>query len=237
MLKIKYFIKGESDTSTIHIRFTDGRKFDFKRSTSYQIATKHWDSKNEKLRNISTIENRETITTYLEELKPFLRKTFLNDYREGVEINSKWLKGAVERFSDQNKSDLNLLTEYFEYFIRNLPNRLNQSRGGVLGVSRRTELKYKSVLNKLKDFELYRNARIRVVDVNLKFRGELIKYLQEIDRQSYNSIGKIISILKTVCNDAKTYPVKTHPELTNIKGFERRADFIYLNEIMPGIGS
>lgn len=231
MAIVRFFIKGDSELSTIHVRFNKGRQFDFKRSTPYQINSKHWNSEKEKLRNVAEIQKRDFINSKLQNLRAHIEDSFIEDYAKGVLISRDWFKCTIDNFFNQEtKTDLNLFTHYGKYFIENLPNRINHAKGGELGVSFRTIEKYRNIVKKVEQFERYRKSKIYVRDINQKFEKEFIKFLRDVKKLGQNTTGRTITFIKTICRDAKSNGIKTHPEIDKIKGFKTKVSFIYLTE-------
>ncbi len=96
-------------------------------------------------------------------------------------------------------------------------------------VSPSTITKYTTIKNKLIDFEKHTNQKILIKDVDLKFRKDLISYFREVENLSLNTIGRYITFVKTVCNDAKIYGIETNSQLHAFKGFTEEASKIFLN--------
>ena len=232
MATIKFFIVGKSESSTIYVRFTHGRKYDFKRATHQQIKPKHWNSEKQRVRNVIEEKNKDKINEYLDILRAFLVKQFLNDYSNGVLISGDWLEGQIKANSKQeDETDLSLLSNYCEYFISNLPTKKNHTKGsGSLGVSKRTIEKYKNVVKKLNDFQSDTKKKFQLTDINLKFETDFIKYLSTVEKLSDNTIGRTITFVKTICNDARDNGLKVNPQLARIKGFKSKTKFITLSE-------
>lgn len=231
MATIKFFTKGGKTSSTIYVRLYQGRQIDFKRSTHYQINPKHWDAKKEKLRNISGVTDKDEINGHLIGLREHINTKYNIDYANGKKINGDWLELKVnEYFGQYEETDLNILNKYCEYFISNLSTKKNHAKGGELGVSKRTIEKYENVANKLKGFQKHFKSELLITDINLKFENDFIKYLSKVEKLSDNTIGRMITFVKTICNDARDNGIKTNPQLAKIKGFKKQAQFVTLNE-------
>lgn len=231
MATIKYLLKGSGNPSTILVRFTNGRKHDFKRSTSIQCNPKHWNQEKGEFRKVSTPEERDKKNNQLQGLRSFILDSYNEDYSKGLIISSEWLNQTIRKyFNQEEETDLNLLHSYGEYFIKNLPTRKNTAKGGKIGVAESTIKKYRSVLRKIGRYEKHLKRKIYLREVNLKFEKDFINYLMEVEKYNENYTGRLITFVKTICKEAKSDGIKTHPELDKIKGFNKKVKFVYLNE-------
>lgn len=231
MATIKFFIKDKKDSSTIHVRFWNGRKFDFKRSTPYKVNPKHWNADKQIVRNIVEAKDKDKINRKLKGLSTYINDSYLDDYAKGVIITGNWLEHTINNFFNRvEETDLNLFVKYGEHFIDGLAHRKNTAKGNSLGVAESTVKKYRSVLNKIRRFEKYRKTSIYISDINLDFQKAYIAYLRDVEKLNENTTGRQITFIKTICKDAVVNGIKPHPELEKVKGFSTKADFVYLTE-------
>ncbi len=212
MPSIKFFIKGNSPTSSIYMRFLHGRQFDFKRSTRLTIDPKNWNSNKGRVRNLAEFSNKLNTQNALNGLQSHVLGNFNSDYSEGTTINSDWLNRTIDGYFNQsNDTDLRYLTDYGAFFLENLPNKI--LRDGRTGVSLATIKKYRTTLVKVQEFEKRRKNRLKIDEVNLKFHKDFIHFLHNEKNLNYNTTGKYVGCLKTICIDAKKYGIKVHPDL------------------------
>lgn len=231
MPTLKYFIKGEQENSTIYIRFANGRKFDYKKSTPYKVLPKHWNTEKGHIRNIADAHNKDEINNKLLDLQSHIFDTYLADYDKGVKITSVWLQNTINDFYNQNNdSDLNRVVEYGKRFIKYLPNKINESKGGKLGVSNSTIQKYTTVVKKIEGFEKHIKSKLYFSDINPTFQKKFIEYLRNVENLGENTIGRTIKFVKTICNEAVSDGIDVNPEMNKLKGFTTKARFVYLNE-------
>jgi len=127
----------------------------------------------------------------------------------------------------KKKTDLDRLTNYFDYYINNLPNKVKPN--GKKGVSNRTIQKYNTLKLKIEAFEKYTKKKYYIKDVGKKFSLDFIDYLRNKEQLSDNYTGRLITFLKTVCRDAKVNGIETHFQLDLIKGYSVEAEKIFLN--------
>ncbi len=237
MATVKFLLKGDKNPSTVLVRFTNGRKQDFKRSTSIQVNPDHWNNDKGELRRVSTAVKRDQINSQLQGLKTHILETFNEDHSKGKIISSEWLKETVNKFNDQEEeTDLNLFTKFAEeIFIKEvLPQRENDSKGNIrFGVEESTVRKYKSIINKVKRFEQKKlKTKLYFSDIDLNFRRKYLAFLRNDERLADNTVGRQITFIKTICKAAQEHGIKTHPDLAKKKfrGFSHKINFIYLTQ-------
>ncbi len=212
MPSLKYFIKGESNPTTIYVRFVHGRKYDFKKSTSLLVNPKFWNNDKGKVKHLAEFTDKINLQNSLDNLRSEILGNFNTSYANGANINSDWLTSAIDSYFDQNtKTDLNYLVDYINFFLENLPNKI--LRNGRTGVAPNTIKKYRSTLSKVKEFEKYRKKRLKMDEVNMKLHKDFIHFLYNIKKLNYNTTGKYIACIKTICLDAKRYGLKVHPDI------------------------
>src|SRR5665811_1362870 len=125
MPSLRYFTKGESNPTTIYVRFVHGRKYDFKKSTSLLVNPKYWNNDKGKAKHLAEFADKTNLQNSLDSLRSKILGSFNTSYANGVSINSDWLGTAIDAYFDQNtETDLNYLTEYGKHFLENLPNKV-----------------------------------------------------------------------------------------------------------------
>lgn len=231
MATLKYFIKGNSETSTIYLRLIQGRKVDLKKSTSLLINSNYWNDNKGEIRQIAKFENKLNLQNDLNDLSSHVLNSFNNSYANGVLINSEWLNDVVMSFFNQNEDiDFNYFVDYAEYFHKNLKNKIQKN--GVTGVTIATEKKYRTIINKVKEFEKHQKKKVKLIDIGLKFHKDFIHFLHDVQKLNFNSTGKYLNIVKTICIDAKKYGLKINPDIEKgeFRPTKEKVTFITLSE-------
>jgi integrase len=118
--------------------------------------------------------------------------------------------------------------EYGKYFLKNLKYKTNDKTKKI-GVTHATEKKYQTIVNKLIAFDKYNKTRTKLIDVNLKFRMELIDYFSKVDKLSDNTIGRYLKFVKSICLDAEKNGYKLSSQLKDFMGFSIDAPKVILN--------
>ena len=220
MATIKYLLQSKSDTSQIYLRLSLNRKTSIKRKVGLQINYKNW-SNTTGLPKQNDDRNK-SLTTKLRKLETFIIDQVNDASSKGISIDGKWLESKIDiHFDRLGETDLDNLVQYGEYFIKNLKYAVTEQ--GRNGVSRSTEKKYRTIVNKLIAFQNHIGKTILLKDVDLKFRNELIEYFTTVDKLSDNTIGRYLKFVKSICLDAQRNGVKTNVQLEHFKGFTVRA--------------
>ncbi len=233
MATVKFYTKSKTENAVINIRFMQGRKFDIARTTLLSIPNKYWDNKRGCVRSNANWNGKVTFEKRLNNLREQIKDKFNEDYTTGKEINSEWLENLIDDFFDQKTDDLNLkfVSDYSKYHLENLPYKI--LKNGTTGVQKATAAKYQTSLNKLKEFEKFKKKKYLLSEVNMNFHREFIAYLKEVHHLNYNSIGKYLTIVKTVCLDAyRTKGIKINDAILNgnFRTTKEATNFIVLNE-------
>lgn len=156
MATIKFFTKGTQNPATIYLRFSHGRKFDLKKSTTLLIERKNWNNKKGCVKQVSDFTDKRNLQNELNSLKTYILNTYNNTYATGTVINRQWLTNIIDQYFNQDTNkDFNYFDDYAEYFLSNLDNKVLPS--GKTGVGIATKKKYKTVINKLKSFKHIKN--------------------------------------------------------------------------------
>ena len=225
MATIKYLLQSKSKNAPIYIRLSLGRNKTFKRKTSLSIDPKEWSSKTGFPKQ--TLADNKNLSSILRKLTTFILDEVNEANINGTEVDGKWLNDKIDlHFNRSEIETLDYLVKYGECFLKNLKYKSNPK--GETGVSKSTEKKYRTIVNKLIAFENYRGKQIKLTDVNLVFRNELIEYFQKEDRLSDNTIGRYLKFVKSICLDAQKNGYKVNQQLEHFQGFTIKAPKVIL---------
>lgn len=225
MATIKFLIQTNKPSANIYLRLSINRDNVFKRKTGYVIDPVNWSAKRGQPKaNDDSLKN---LKTDLDKLRTQIEQKLNQATTQGVEIDGNWLQITIyDILNTKQKSDVGRLTNYFQHYIDNLPNRVDSK--GRRGVTQSTLTKYKTILLKVQNFEAYQKKHYYAKDVDLKFREDIIHYFSEIEKLSTNTTGRYIKFIKTVCLDARRNGIETHQQLDQIKGFTEKVPKVYL---------
>ena len=226
MATIKYLLQSKSENAPIYLRLSLGRNKLYKRKTSLSINPKNWSDNNQPKQ--TTAENK-NIASKLRKLKDFILDEVNNANVKGTEINGDWLQSKIDlHFNKFEVVELDYLTEYGKYFLKNLKYKTNDKTKKI-GVTLATQKKYQTIVNKLIAFDKHHKVRTKLTDVNLKFRIKLIDYFSKVDKLSDNTIGRYLKFVKSICLDAEKNDFKVSSQLKDFMGFSIDAPKVILS--------
>jgi integrase len=231
MPSIKFIIKGNTNPCTIYLRFVHGKQYDFTKSTSLLINPGYWSAVKGNVKQISQNTEKKKLQNNLNKLRSYILNDFNEVYSNGGIINSDWLNTSIKTCLNQNTNvDFKYFLDYANYFYDNLENKVLKS--GKTGLAEATIKKYKTIIKKIVEFEKYKKKRLLLQEVNLKFHKDFIYFLHDFQKLNYNSTGKYIKMVKTICIDAKKYGLKIHSEVESdlFRGTKEKVSFITLSE-------
>lgn len=240
MATIRFIIKGESSPATILLRLRHGRKVDIIKETGYLVNLKDWikperKDKDEKPINKNVLEKPNLKTAEGKKLNQDLRvldveilKRFNEATTKGEIINNGWLSHQINAILNKDEeSDLNNLIKYLEHYIAELPTHI-QKRTKKVGVSVHTLKKFKTLKNKIIEYQKNKDSEFLISDIDPKFTKNFTTYLLK-QNYSVNYVGSLVKYLKTVCTHARSNDIKTHKRLSDIDIIKETSQKIILS--------
>lgn len=225
MATIKFFLQSKKNPASIYVSLSISRGNVFKRKTDFVIDPDNWSSKTNLPK--PNDEDLKKLKTDLGKLSTKIEENLNKATAAGVEISGDWLQDKIDSIlGKKEKTDLDYLVNYFQYFIENLPDKIQKNN--KQGVAETTLKKYKTIKNKIIEFETFQKKRFLVKDVNTRFKNDLLKYFRDTDKLAISSRGRYLKYVKTVCLDAKENGIETDPQLDKIKGFTGKSTDPYL---------
>jgi integrase len=226
MASIKYSIQSKSDSASIYLRLSMGKSNYIKCRIGLTIDANNW-SQRAGLPKQNNTDNKK-IANKLLKLKAFILEQ-LNDANSiGEEVSKKWLLDKIDIHFKRNQIvELDYLTTYGDKFLEELQYKV--SRNNKKGVSLSTIKKYQTIVNKLKAYEMEIGKRLLVKEVDLKFHKEFMKYMNEVDKLSDNTVGRYLKVVKTICLDAQRNGIEISNQLQHFKGFTVKSPIVTLS--------
>ena len=194
-------IKAKKETSII-LDYSFGRGNRIKFSTGYKVLPKHWDKSKQRVRAISTIQNREKINSDLEK--------FSSDFINGIsklessqKANKKVLKNLlIKIIRKEEGTEIKSIKTFFDFADDFIKRKEYQAKNlHSVKLSLITVRSYKQTVNRIKEFNRVINYNVDFENINLKFYYQFVAYLEE-NEYSINTIGKHIKNLITILNKA-----------------------------------
>jgi len=231
MATLKYFIKSKANPSSIYLRFIQGRNIDLKRSTSLIVNPEFWSNKKGSVIQRAVFNDKKNLQKDLNNLNNHILNSFNDLYSNGGIINSEWLNSEIKGFFSQDyKTDLNYFIDYAEYFKTSLKSKVQKS--GKTGVTNNTIKRYDTIINKFKKFETHKKKRYTFDLIGLQFYKDFKNFLINVEKLNYNTTGRYINYVKTICFDAKKYGIKINPDIEKdeFRATKEDVSFITLSE-------
>ena len=199
----KYRLKepnSKKETSII-LDYSFGRNNRIKFSTGYKVNPKYWDDSNQRIRAISTIENRESVNADLANyLAEFVKE--ISDLDEIERTNKSVLKSLLQKIIRGEHKDVLLPKTFFQYADSFIQRKESQSKSiRSTKLSPVTVRSYKQTVNRLRDFNNELGYSLDFNTIDLNFYYEFVKFLEQ-NNYTTNTIGKHIKNLKTILNSA-----------------------------------
>lgn len=198
MATTSFFIRKTKDKATIWFRFSFKRGVSpFRKSTGEQIPSNAWDSKRQKVKDLTTTS---AFAPKINERLSKITKHF-EENTKGEIINSALLEKLWLNLDDKKGIDF---AEWIDTFIEDCRERINPKTKRKYSIE--TIKKYKQSQRILKEFsqdKYYVNFK----DLNNDFHQSLLRYL-EVKGLSQNTIGGYVKNIKVFAKEAaKNHPV------------------------------
>lgn len=117
MATIKFLISGKKTPAEIKVRYLNGRKIDILCGTKLFVDPKNWDEKNQKIRNVISVPDRDKINSKLIELKLHVFNAANVDFIEGEILNRIWLEKTISKFFNRPSVDAKKAIEYHKIYL------------------------------------------------------------------------------------------------------------------------
>lgn len=214
MASIKFIVKGTSETSTIYVRFKDGRNIDLSTKTNFIINSNDWSNSKGKPKNLKD-DALKKLDNDLTKLGSNLLE-YYNNTPNKLEINTQWIKDfinpPVKTFEVSNK-----LVNYFDYYLLHKKNDLSLASYKKLNV----------IKHLLERFQKETKSEFLIKDVDNIFKLRFETYCIS---QNYapNTIARTINFIKTICYHARNNGIETHYQLDGITTKYVKVEKVYL---------
>ncbi|MFT7036028.1 MAG: integrase [Cyclobacteriaceae bacterium] len=220
MAKVNFLTKGKNESSSIYVRFTDGRKIDLTSKTRYSINSKYWSTKKNWVSQKAIFKDKLNLAEKLDDLKKEIIKS--HNSSEGKTIDRYWLTKIIDEFRSEGEEESLL----FRDFISRYKDDLGDS------VSTGTIRNYNTSRKRFEKFEVHKKTEYNIYDIDLTFHSEYKKFAKKNLGLSINSIAKDFRQFKTVCRDAmeRGHKINEQALSSKFKGENEKKLFVTLNE-------
>ncbi len=221
MATLKYILQSKKPNSTLHARFSIGANKVYKRATRETINPEDWNAKKGMVIQRTALSREDQyrqneLESVLDKLKAFI----LEQYRKRSEseiINGEWLEEIIEAYysGGRKTEQLDFIENYLVHYTLNiLPYRKYKGKP----ISKRTQQKHLTIINKFQDFLKTEKKKLKVSDYNISIGNRFVSFLRKQNLND-NTVGKYLKYTKTIFKDAKIDNIEVHDQLTEIKGF------------------
>lgn len=215
MATIKFIVKGNSETSSIYLRFKEGRLIDLTVKTNFSINCNDWSEtkglpKNLKDANLKKLHNG-LINLSAELLNHY------NNTSNKLDINTKWLKDFIN--PTIKATDItNKLIEYWDYYALHKNSTITYKTKKKLTVQKHL----------LERFQKTTKTEYLIKDVNANFKLILESYCNNHD-YAPNTIAQLIKTIKTICYHAQNNGIEVSNQLNSLTIKWQKVDKIFLD--------
>lgn len=212
MATVKFHYRSKRENAPITLRLLHKKEFDYFVNTELRINKEHWNSK--KGIPKTSDEKARQVKTKLINLESYILDIFNEDYNKGEEITKDWLKLHIDIFFKRHKEETlsDLLIDNIQRIIDTSATRKN-GKGGI-GLSEGRKKNYKALIKLLEKYQT--NKKLRIKDINLRFKNDFLVFMNKNNYSDSYSL-KMLSNIKTVCNDAKINEIEISPQLDKIE--------------------
>lgn len=234
MATINLLLKGTNTLkhiyAKIYYRDSAGNKFNYFKNIGKQIKEEDFKKIRTKKKVSLSAENKNT-KSMLENFEEQILNNLNEDLSNNIIVDKDWLQFQIDLFFNR----VTIETEVTDNLIDNIQEYIKTSsvrpngKGGV-GLSKDRINQYKNLIKIVSDYQKENKKIYRVKDVDTSFAINLLTYL---DDKKYASSyqQKILSNIKTVCNNARKNGIDVSLRLQDIKITSVKNEYInYLNE-------
>ena len=208
--------KKEGD-AIIYVRMRVGRKIDLKQRTMFHVPVKNWDEKLGLVKNAKTAELKELVVA-LANIRLRLENAYLKAELNQEKIDKLWFHNILHGEQQKKEGALpDTLIDYFDYYIT-----IKKSTAALQSVK-----KWASVRQKIVAYETDRRYKVKIKDVNERFRIDFEEYCKSKEKLSANYFERVLSFIKTICKHAGQNDLEISPQLHGLKAKKEIVHNIY----------
>lgn len=200
-------------TNTIYARFRH-KSIDITSSIQIYIKPEHWDKKNQKIKNVIEVRNRDEINLKLAELKIYIISQFNQASIDGQSIDKKWFLTSLNYFFNrENEVSADnfhtvYLSDFAQWWIDNKSATHKVSSNKTLG--ERTIDMYRSALSNFQKFEKENSLKIKLSEVTSDLLDDFSKHLTETEGYAYKTTTRKLTRIKFFCARAEEENLKVN---------------------------
>ena len=211
--------KIKSNLSMLMLRYTHKKAVTYF-YTQKNIEEKFWDDKNQQVKR--SFSGSDRLNIYLNKFKQKVENIVNDLLISGDEPTTNYVKSIYQ--SDKTEVEKKKQYNFFEYAEIYL---MNDKK-----ISASTRKSYRTVLNKLKEYEKYARVKLNWSSFDMDFYYDFFEFYTGIEGLTNNGFGKVIKNIKAIMNDATSngYNTSFGFQHKNFKAIREDVNNIYLNE-------
>ncbi|MFL0171102.1 tyrosine-type recombinase/integrase [Tenacibaculum maritimum] len=228
-MKIKFFTRSNSNIQAILVRVYHSKVLDQTTSTGISVLKDTFSNTYQKVKNKSSIKNKDAINSKLNELKGYLLDCYNDTALTDNNFYKNWLKDRVNKFFNRVSNTENYkkyLIEWADHYIKN--ETLNKKTG--MPITGGTQRKYKTVLSNLKAFEDYKKTKILLKSIDYDFYKDFVNFCLKTKGYTQNTTGTRVRTLKTWIKEANRRGF-CNVDLTDFKTMSNETKDVYLTDL------
>ncbi|MBM1105160.1 site-specific integrase [Aurantibacter crassamenti] len=195
-------LNSKKDTPII-FTYSYGRGNRLKFSTGYKIHPKNWDQKNQKVRAIAHISNREEVNSNLSEIRSKFLKGITQLQGTNIKYDKYTLKelyyNIINKKAPQSTIKRIEFLEFADRFVEQKEKQLTLTSTASLNLI--TIRAYKQTIKKIREYSKAEDRKVNFETIDLEFYYSFVNYLEE-KNMSLNTIGKHIKNIIALMNRA-----------------------------------
>jgi site-specific recombinase XerD len=206
----------------------------FKYPIGQSVAKKYWDAKNQKVKNVLDVPNKDLINAEILAFQKEANRFVSFVHGQNQVLTPTMLKDHFDTWKNRGRTadmvkELPTLLSFTKDFIKKSENRVNPQSNQI--IKPRTLAKYRTTYKFLIDFADRRKTQLSFESLDLKFYDDFTAFLMS-KNMTPNTIGKYLATVKTFLKTAKEDGV-TNTTIHEHKAFKipkSEGQHIYLNE-------
>ena len=206
MASVNLIIKGNKNPTNIYVRFLQGKLFDLSAGTGIYVNPQNWDKKNQKIKNVIEVKNKEEINSKLAKLKIEILDKFNLDYSNGEIIDKSWINRTVSEFFNQPETELKkenatrliYLSDFAEHWITEKAPFYKVSASKLM--DKKIIGHYKKCIELIREFE--GKNKIYFKGITTKLMDDFSNFLTEKEYAT-ETASRIISRFRFFCTRAE----------------------------------
>ncbi len=232
MASVKYYMK---DNPTIYIRFSNGRMFDFTSTSNISIDPKYWDAKQQKVKNVLAVPNRDLINEKLALLKLNIINKFNTSYMLGETIDKPWLDNTVREFFNRPEKEGNdgkhlvYLSDFAKWWLDEKSSHYKVNANKYMDEDAKKQ--YEQALENIIEFE--GKTKVKLKETDTMFFDQFSDFLTNTKKYAHATTKRKIGRVKFFCARAENENIPVHKGYASRVYIEKSTvDFKhpYLNE-------